>query len=219
MKRFIIIGLGEFGSGVAETLYKQGNDVIAIDLIEAKVNRMAAHVSRAVVGDARQADVLESVGAKGADGAVVSTGDDISTSVLATMALRDLGVGEIYVKVVSFDHARIMGKIGATETVFPERESSVNLGRRMMRSNALLNYIRLGGGLNLQEMAVPVKWEGKTLRDLQLPTRYRVSVVAVHDVLTDTMTPVPDPDMPLLDSHTLVLIGTEPCLARVASIA
>lgn len=218
MKRFIIVGLGIFGSGVAETLYEQGNDVIAIDLKEQNVNRMAGHVTRAVVGDARQVDVLEKIGSRGAEAAVVSTGEDISASILVTLALRDLGVLEIYVKVISFDHARIMAKIGVTETVFPERESSVNLGKRIVSSDALLNYVRLGGGLSLQEMTVPARWEGKTLRDLQLPARYRVSVVAVHDVLRDEMTPVPDPDMPLLDTHTLVLTGTEENLARVAGI-
>jgi len=218
MKRFIIIGLGIFGSGVAETLYAEGHEVIAIDVKEEHVNRIASHVTRAVVGDARQVDILEKVGARGANTGVISTGDDLSASILAAMALRDLKVREIYVKVISFDHARIMAKIGVTETVFPERESSVNLAVRLIHSQAVLNYYRIGNGLSLQEMAVPVRWEGKTLRALQLPTHYRVSVVAIHDVLMDQMIPVPDPDMPLLDTHTLVLTGSETNLARVARI-
>lgn len=218
MKRFVIVGLGIFGSGAAETLFEQGHEVIAIDLEESKVNRIAAHVSRAVVGDGRQVEVLERLGAREADAAIVSTGDDMSASILVVMALRDLGVREIYVKVVSFDHGRIMRKIGVTETVFPERESSVNLATRIMQSDALINYVNLGSGLGLQEMAVPRKWEGKTLRELRLPTHYRVSVVAVHDVLTDTMVPVPDPDRPLQDSDTLILTGSKENLARVARI-
>ena len=219
MKRYVVAGLGIFGSGVAETLYRQGHDVIAIDLKEDAVNRIAPRVSRAVVGDARMLDVLQSIGAKGADAGVVSLGSDLGASILATMALRDLGVGEIYVKVISFDHARIMKKIGVTETVFPERESSINLATRMVRSDALLNYIRIGTGLSLQEMAVPRSWEGKTLRELQLPSRYRVSVVAVHDVLTDEMMPVPDPDRPLRDTDTLILTGNEERLAHVAGVS
>lgn len=218
MKRFVIVGLGIFGSGVAETLYEQGNEVIAIDLVEENVNRIAPHVTRAVVGDARQVDVLEQIGARDADAGVVSTGDDLSASVLAAMALRDLDVGEIYVKVISFNHARIMSKIGVTETVFPERESSVNLATRIMQSKALLNYVRLGSGFSLQEMAVPKRWEWRTLRDLRLPARFRVSVVAVHDVIADRIIPVPDPDEPLKDTDTLILSGTEENLARVARI-
>lgn len=218
MRRFIIIGLGTFGSGVAETLYEQGSDVVAVDLKSENVDRIAPHVTRAAVGDARDAEVLSRVGAKDADAGVVSTGDDISASVLAAMALRDLKVGELYVKVISNDHARIMKKIGVTETIFPERESSINLAIRISHSNALLNYIRLGSGFSLQEMAVPNKWTGRSLRDLQLRSRHGISVIAVHDVITDQMIPVPDPDALLKDSDTLLVAGSDANLQRVAKI-
>jgi trk system potassium uptake protein TrkA len=218
MKRFIIVGLGIFGSGTAETLYEMGNEVIAVDLKDELVDRIAPHVTRAAVADGRHADVLERIGARDADAGVVSTGSDISASVLAVMALRDLDVGEIYVKVISRDHARVMRKIGVTETIFPERESSINLATRISRSNALLNYVRLGSGFSMQEMAVPNKWIGKTLRELQLRPHYKVSVIAVHDIMLDQMIPVPDPDAPLKDSDTLLLAGTNESLARVSRI-
>ena len=64
MKRFVVVGLGNFGSSVAETLYRQGHDVIAIDTREEAVDRIAPHVSRAAVGDARQHAVLEQVGGR-----------------------------------------------------------------------------------------------------------------------------------------------------------
>lgn len=218
MKRFIIIGLGTFGLGVAETLFEQGNEVIAVDLDDSKVDRVASHVTRAVAGDARNSEILDKIGAREADAGVVSTGDDISTCVLATMALRDLDVAEIYVKVISHDHARIMTKIGVTETIFPERESSINLAVRISHSNALLNYVRLGSGFSLQEMAVPAKWIGRSLRELELRPRHGVSVIAVHDVITDQMIPVPDPDAALKDSDTLLVAGSTENLERVARI-
>ena len=218
MKRFIVIGLGIFGSGVAEALHTEGNEVIAMDLVEDKVNRIARLVTEAVVGDATSADVLEKVGAAKADAAVVSTGDNMSASILAAMALKDIKVKEIYIKVISYDHARIMRKIGVTDIVFPERESAINLSTRIARSQSIVNYVHIGSGLSLQEMAIPVRWEGKTLRELKLPAQFRVSVVAVRDVLTDQLIPVPEPDAPLLDTQTLILTGDDASLARVAGI-
>lgn len=217
MKRFVIVGLGNFGSAIAETLYGQGHDVIALDLNEDAVDRIAPHVSRAAVGDARQVDVLDRVGAKEADVAIVSTGDDITASVLTTMALRDLGVSEIYVKVISRDHGRVMSRLGATETIFPERESAQNLATRLS-DQSVLNYVRIGGGFSIQEMVVPGKWEGKSLRDLQLPTRFKISVVAVHDVLTDQMTVPPNPDALLKGSDTLIVAGTEEACRSAAQV-
>jgi trk system potassium uptake protein TrkA len=67
-------------------------------------------------------------------------------------------------------------------------------------------------------MAVPDAWVGKSLRELQLPRKYRISVIAVHDVLTDAMVPVPDPDAPLKESDTLLIAGRDEHLARLARV-
>lgn len=217
MKRFIIIGLGNFGAGVAETLHRGGHDVIAVDIDDNAVDRIAQYVGRAAVGDGKDSRVLERVGARDADAAIVSTGDDITAAVLTTLSLRDLGIREIYVKVISRDHARVMEKLGVTETIFPERESALRLGHRIA-NQTLLNYVQLGEDFSVQEMAVPDSWVGRSLRKLELPRRYRISVIAVHDVLTDTMKPVPDPDAPLKESDTLLIAGTNAHLAKVAQL-
>lgn len=217
MKRYIVIGLGNFGLGVAEALHAAGNEVIALDVDEAAVERVSSFVSRAVLADGRDPKTLERLGAAQADAAVISTGDDITASVLTTLTLRDVGVREIYVKVISREHARVMEKLGVTETVFPERESALRLGRRIS-NRSVLNYVQLGTELSVQEMAVPDSWVGKTLRDLELPRRHRVSVIAVHDVLTDAMAPIPDADAPLKESDTLLIAGRDEHLARVAQI-
>jgi trk system potassium uptake protein TrkA len=215
MKRFVVIGLGNFGSSVAEALFAKGHEVIAIDPNEDAVDRISPHVSRAAVGDGRQLQTLERAGARGADAGVVSTGDDITASILASMALRDLGIREIYVKVISRDHARVMERMGVTESIFPERESALALGARMS-GTAILNYVRLGNGFSIQEMAVPDAWSGKTLRSLELRQRYNISVVAVHDLLTDELTATPDPDAVLKDSDTLLIAGRESDLAKAS---
>ncbi len=217
MKRFVVIGLGNFGASVAEALHAEGHEVVALDTREEAVDRLAPYVTRAAVGDGKDIRTLERIGAKGADAAVVGTGDDITASILGTLALRDLGISEIYVKVISRDHARVMERIGVTETLFPERESALRLGTRLS-SRGILNYVRLGAGFSIQEMAVPESWIGHTLRELALPRRHRISVIAVHDVLRDEMIPVPAPDAKLKDSDTLLVAGLDEDLARAAMV-
>lgn len=217
MKRFIVVGLGNFGSSVAETLHSIGHDVAALDRDPERVDRMARLVARAAAGDGTDVRTLERLGAEDADAAVISTGDHITASAMTALVLRDLGVDEIYVKVISHDHARLIEKIGVTETIFPERESGIRLGKRIS-SRSLLNYVQLGADFSLQEMAVPNAWVGRSLRDLQLPRRHGVSVVAVHDVLMDQIHPVPDPDAPLKESDTLLVAGRDENLAKAASL-
>ncbi|PSQ68715.1 MAG: potassium transporter TrkA [Bacteroidetes bacterium QH_2_67_10] len=205
-RRFVVIGLGNFGTSVAEALYKDGHDVIAVDTDEDRVDAVAAHVSRAAVVDARQRDALEQAGAGEADAAIISTGDDITASMLATLALLDLGVEELYAIVVSRDHGRIVEHMGVEETIFPERESAFNLSNRLS-DHAVVDYVRMAGGLSVQEMVVPAAWQGQTLRHLSLRDRFAITVVAIHDTETDALAAPPDPDQPLAATDTLLVAG------------
>lgn len=217
MKRFVVIGLGNFGAAVAETLYGLGNEVVAMDTEPHRVEAVAEHVANAVVGNGTDIRALRQVGAEEADCAVVSTGEDITASALAVLMLRDLGVPEIYVKVTSADHARLIEKIGVTDTIFPERDSGIRLGRTVSNA-AVLNFVPLARGFSLQEMAVPSAWVGMTLRSLELPRKWGISVVAVRDVLHDEIHALPDPDHPLVESDTLLVAGADDRLGTAARV-
>ncbi|WP_152053673.1 potassium channel family protein [Tautonia marina] len=213
-KRFVVVGLGNFGHTIAAKLHEQGHEVVAVDTDEDAVDRIAPYVNTAAVGDGRQIETLKRLGTEKADVGVVSTGDDITASILATMAMKDLKVEDIFVKVISLNHARVMDKIGVTESIFPERESALRLATRIA-SRGILNYIRMGTTLSIQELAVPTSWIGRSLRQLELPRKYRLSVIAVHDMLRDEMIPIPDPDAPLKDSDTILIAGKDEDLAHV----
>lgn len=214
MKRIAVIGLGNFGSAVADTLARKGHDVIAVDLDQDAVDRISNRVARAVVADGTDASVLAEVGCDRADVAVIGTGDDITASILAVLALQDLKTPQIHVKVISGAHARAVEKLGVTATVFPERDTGIRLAESLA-SSAVLNYVPLSPGFSLQEMAVPDDWVGQSLRELNLRHTHRVSVVAVHDMLRDEVTGVPDPDTPLKESDTLFVAGEVKDLQRL----
>jgi len=207
-KRYITIGLGNFGATAAKTLYELGHEVAALDRNPERVDHLAKKVTRAAVGDGTDPTVLKRLGGEHADAAIISTGGDITASALTTLVVKDLGVEEVYVKVISAEHARLIEKIGVTETIFPERESGLRLGRRIA-NRLLLNYVQLGAGFGLQEMAVPNPWVGRTLRELSLPKVHGIAVVALHDNLRDEITPIPDPDAVLKESDTLLVAGKE----------
>lgn len=213
----MVVGLGNFGASAALALHAMGFEVVAVDKDPEKVARVSTRIPDIVIGDATDPDVLEKARAREARVGIVSMGADVTASLLAALSLRDLGVEEIHVKVVSDIHAKILDKLGIGSGTFPERESAERLARRVI-SRAILDYIDLGPDLALQEMAVPDPWAGKTLRELELPREYGISVVAVRDYLSGTVTPVPDPDRPLTDSDSLLVAGHEEKLTRVLSL-
>lgn len=218
MDRFVVVGLGNFGSSVTRTLYQHGHEVIAVDTDAAAVDDIAPHCSRAAHGDGREVAVLKELGADEADAAVVSTGDDLTASILATMALHDVGVENVYVKIISDNHARIMKQLGATEVVFPERESGFNLASRISEKG-VVNYVRMGHDLSVQELVVPEQWQGHTLRELSVRAEHHLSVVAIHDTTVDEIIVPPDPNDTLEHTDTLIVAGTDEAIKNVADMA
>jgi len=209
-----VLGLGHFGWWVAQTLGDRGHEVIAIDRDGDRVDRAADHVTLGVVADATDPKVLRETGADGVEAAIVSTGDDLASSILAVLALKDVGVKDIYVKVTSRRAARALEAFHVTETIFPERDSAERLARRI-GSKTVLDYVPLAEGYSIQEIAVPDSWIGRSLAELDLPAREGIQVVAILDVLSDELTVVPDSHRKLTESDVAVVLGRDDVVARI----
>ncbi len=217
MKRFVVVGLGNFGFSLCQRLSALGHEVIAIDLDAVVVDRIGTLITRAAVADATDVEVLRQLGGENADAGVVSTGDDITASILSTMALQDLKIKEIFVKVISADHERVMERLGVSETVFPERDTALALATKIS-GKAVLNYFKLGSNFSIQEMGVPSNWEAKTIGELQIRKNFGVNIVAIHDILTDKFSATPGPEYCLKDSDTLFVAGNDSALKKIAAI-
>jgi trk system potassium uptake protein TrkA len=212
--RILVIGLGAFSLSLAETLRALGHDVIAVERDGERVDRFAGMVTRAVVGDATDPLVLERAGARDVDAAAIGTGEHMATTILTSMALRDLGVRHIYAKVGSITEARALDRLGVTDTAFPEREAGERLAHTIVSRN-ILNYTSLGSGYSMQEIAVPDPWIGKSLLELETRSRLGLQVIAVRDALSGALSLPPDPASKLKTSDSLLLAGPDAVLARL----
>lgn len=206
MKRFAVVGLGAFGSWVSRALTRSGFDVISIDRDAERVDRFAHEVARAIVGDATDLQLLRKAGVAQADAVVVSTGDDLAASILTVLALKDLQVPRIVVKVPSPEAVRALERFDV-EVVFPDREAAERLAYRLA-SSTVLEYIPLGQAHSIQEIGVPYAWIGMSLRQLALPTSTGIQVVALFDVLSGGWDVVPSPDRVITDSDVAIVAGS-----------
>lgn len=134
MKTYIVIGLGRFGTAVATKLYELGNEVLAIDAREENIQPIANHVTHAVVGDARDEEVLRALGVRNFDCAIVAIGEDLAASVLVTLTLKELGVPAVICKASSEVYKRALEKVGADRVVIPGLSRSVPMRRRKGRT-------------------------------------------------------------------------------------
>jgi len=88
-KQVAVIGLGRFGSGLAETLSNMGYDVLAIDKSLDRVQEIANKVTQSIQGDATDETFLGGLDLSGLDAAVVAIGTDLQSSVLCTLLLKN----------------------------------------------------------------------------------------------------------------------------------
>jgi trk system potassium uptake protein TrkA len=213
MKRFCVIGLGNFGYYVARTLYEAGHEVVAIDSDREKVQRIHEHVSYAIIGDAGSKEFLVGQGIGEMDAVVVSTGERSHLSTLITLYLRELRVPRILVKAISEDHGRILEKVGATEVIYPEKDMARKIAHSLSNPN-ILEFIPLGEDTTISEAAPPAHFLGKNLIELDLRRRCNVTIIGIRDVLTGRFLSLPSPDYVIKDSDLLVLIGRQSDVER-----
>lgn len=213
MKNFLIIGLGRFGTSLAQELYAQGNEVLAIDNRSERVQAVADQVTYAVVGDARDPEVLSSVGARNFDCAVVAAGGDVGTSALITLNLKELGGPRVVSKANSTVHRKVLEKIGADLVIFPEQEMAITLARRLENGD-ILNYIELSDEYSIVERTLPGSWVGKSIVELNIRARWKLTVIAVRR--RDAMTIAPGGDF-VFDSpeDCLVVLGRNSDIERL----
>jgi len=215
MKTFLIIGLGRFGSALAEKLYDLGHEVLVVDQSEEAVNHVADKVTHGAIGDARELDVLKAVGAKECDCAVVAMGEDLSASIIITMNLKDLGVKMIICKAQDETCKRALERVGADRVVIPERELAERLAQSL-GSDSFLDYIELSPEYAMVEVSAPETWWGKSLKELNVRANYGVSVLALKQAGNIRVSPGAD-DV-ILKGDAVMLMGADRDIDRLKTL-
>ena len=204
MKSYIIIGLGRFGFELAVRLYACGEEVLAIDRDEAIVNRIADRVTRAVVADAQDYDVLARLGADHVDRAVVAIGSDLGASALITMNLKTLKVPYVLCKAQNDTHKEILERLGANRVIIPERETADKLALGLT-STGIMEYIELSDEYGILEIHAPLKWAGRSIRELDLRSRFGANILATRE--GEKLVIPPDIDRPVRRDDIFVVLG------------
>ncbi len=215
MKTFLIVGLGRFGTAVACRLQELGHEVMVIDGEPEKVQRISDHVTYAVVGDARDEEVLESIGARNVDCAIVAIGEDLAANILVTLNLKSLDVKQVICKAKDDQQRRALEKIGADRVLIPEREMGLKLAQNLS-STSVLDYIELSSHCGIVEIKTPAPWVGKDLRSINVRAKYGVTVIAIRT--NGEISVSLDPDHPLHEEDILVILGDNDRLTDVQKL-
>jgi trk system potassium uptake protein TrkA len=204
---------------LARTLVKMGCEVLAIDINEERVDMIRDDVHRAIIGDVRSFNTLNNVISDTIDAAVVALGEtSIEPSILCTLNLRKIGVKSIASTARNDDHAQILRAVGATEVIFPERDTAERTARRIANPG-LRDMFPLADDYRILEIDAPRSLHGKTLAELDLRRQYELLVLAVRDPGSERFQFLPAADARIRPGQVLMVLGRELDLARFAALS
>lgn len=215
-KQFAIIGLGRFGSAMASTLVELGQDVIGVDSEPERVRALADTITQAVELDAIDERALKAAGIHNVDVAVVSIGENIESSLLVVMLLKELGIRTIVAKAVTALHGRILEKLGVSRVVFPEREMATRTAHSLVMPNAI-DYIELSRDFSIVELPAPAEFIGRSLKQLEMRPRFGLTLVAIkrREEQTEVTNIAPGADEVIREGDVLALLGNIADLKRL----
>ncbi len=208
MKQFVVIGLGNFGFNVARALAEKNNQVLAIDIDNDRIDEIKDYVSDAIIADAKNMKVLNEFVTNSVTAVIISIGQSMEASILATHYLKERKIRQIIVKAINENHAKILELMGADEVILPEKDIALSLARRLSSAN-LLEHIPLTSEFSIVEIASPEDFIGKTLKQIRLRSRFNLLVIAVKDVLQDKFFLMPEAEFKLMPDCLLVIMGRQ----------
>jgi trk/ktr system potassium uptake protein len=218
MRNFAVIGMGQFGKCMVETLHERGLETLVIDQDETKVQWARDLATKVVKADVLDFALFEELIGDGIDCAIVDLGDQMERSILATNYLHKLKVQQIVVEATNQAHAEILEIVGATRIVFPEKEAAQRLAG-LLAGQGRLDYFPVSKAFSLVEIPVPTTWVGSTLTEASVRKKYRLNVVAIREQPKpgkEESWSFADPDRTFRTTDVVLLAGSTEAIEKLA---
>ena len=203
-REFVVVGLGRFGSSVAETLTQYGHDVLGIDCSAERVQHLSRDLPHIVQLDATNAEALRQIGIGQFETAVVAISGNFESNLLATVLLRRFGVQHIITKARTRLQKTILLEVGAAQVILPEHDAGVHLARRLS-SQHFIDFLEIRDGISVVEMMAPENLIGCTLAESNLRQRLGLNVIAVNR--DSGIIPNPRADFCIETGDVLLVLG------------
>jgi trk system potassium uptake protein TrkA len=182
-----------------------------------RVQAISNFCTEAIVMDATETEGLKALGLEEMNCIVVSTGSNISSSILICLHLQEFGVKNILAKALNEDHNKILIKMGATKIINPEMAMAIRAAKELSKPN-VIDFIPLAEGYSLIQVGPPRAFIGKTFRQLDLRAKYGVYIIAIKEVLQENFVLVPPADFVIKDSDILIMLGMDKDIKRIRDL-
>lgn len=212
MKSILIIGMGKFGHHLCQNLVDLGNEVMIVDTNQAVMDDLIPFVTSAKIGDCTSPDVLKSLGVGNFDICFVCIGTNFQSSLEITSQLKEMGAKYVVSKANRDIHAKFLLRNGADEVIYPDRDIAEKAAMKFS-ANHVFDYIELTEEFSIYEIPPLPEWVGKSIIELSIRNKYRISILATKEGERAKL--MPPADYVIREDEHLMVIGKNEDVNRI----
>lgn len=164
--RYLIIGLGIYGSNLARDLTDLGHEVICADLNKSHIDAIKDYVTTTYILDSCDPQSLGALPLKNVDLVIVAIGENFGASIKTVALLRSMGVRNIYARAVDELHQAILEGLAVARILTPEQRAAKDLVIEM-ELGADVDSLRIDSDTLVASLAVPEAFFGIDYSELQ----------------------------------------------------
>ncbi len=212
MKSILIIGMGRFGTHLCMDLSKLDNEIMIVDREEEKLEDLLPYVTSAKIGDCTNEKVMKSLGVGNFDLCFVCIGSNFQSSLEITSLLKEFGASYVVSKANRDIHAKFLLRNGADEVIYPDRDIAEKVAVRFS-ANQVFDYVELGSGYSIYEIAPLQEWIGKSVREINVRVKYNINIIGIKGDSGISLTP--GADYIFQNGEHLMIIGSQKDIAKI----
>ncbi|MDD2619840.1 MAG: TrkA family potassium uptake protein [Syntrophomonadaceae bacterium] len=214
-KQFAVIGIGRFGESLIYELRRMNHDVLAIDTNEDRIEDNVNIATHIVQADSTDEKILRALDIQSFHTVIVAIGGDLQASILTVITLQELGVQRIIAKAQNAMHGKVLEKMGIKTVIYPERDMAIRLARSLISSN-IIEQIELSSEFGITEFRATKYFAERSLAQLQLPNKFKVTILAVKS--GDNITVNPSAKHTIHEGDILVVFGSNDFIENLSEL-
>lgn len=160
--KYIVIGLGSFGSVLATRLTQMGHEVIGVDARRSRVDELRDSLSSTIAMDGCELDALKTLPLNQVDRVIVAIGENFAASIQIVAQLRQMKISNIVARALNELHRTVLQALGVERIIFPEQEAA-EIMAQSFELNGFLSSYQIDRTHYVMRFALPPELQGKTV--------------------------------------------------------
>ena len=175
--KYIIVGLGNFGSSLGIALTRQGHEVIAIDSSMQKVEAYKEVISHTICMDATDEYTVKGLPISDTDIVIVAIGEDQGEYVMVTALFKTLKAKRLISRSINPLHEKVLQAIGVDDLIHPEKEAAKRWAKRLSL-RYFVDSFELSDHFSLVEISIPRTLIGQSVGKLEFEQKFNIRLLS-----------------------------------------